>query len=329
MRPIRQMNRWGFARTADRSGLTDPGIHLRIKDSKVTWESLLKILKELSMKTSTRGIAIATRMITVTALCLFLHASTAAARVMYMVGDISGTVNGTAVDFGLNIKMDMTTGEETATVSRMDPEMGAILRQVTGIVTVAGPTGGATLQGSQNLFELSGGNFVNSATMYWPKTQDKLELIHTVSYTGGDTMRVVATINGTVPIISGRDKVKFGDFTEIMYWGASDKAAKAARSVTTGVGFKGDFSKAKFRTYKVEKAEEEEPIDGETGKGSTTIYIGTKASGPVLRSARDITTTYDELTGTMNVHLYNTLMPVEADINRGHSPREHQEHQEQ
>jgi G2F domain-containing protein len=281
------------------------------------------------MRPSIKGIAIAARAISVAALCFFLHTSTAAARVMYMVGNISGTINGTAVDFDLNIKMDMTTGEETATVSRMDPEMGAILRQVTAIVTVAGPTGGSTPQGGKNLFELSGGNFVNSATMYWPRTKDKLELIHTVSYAGGDTMRVSATINGTVPIISGHDKVKFEDFTEIMYWGGSDKGTEAARTVTTGVGFKGDFSKAKFRSYKVVKAEGDPvPIDDETGKGSTTIYIGPKSFGPVLRSARDITTTYDQLTGTMNVHLYNTLVPVEADTStlRGGSPRERREH---
>lgn len=69
------------------------------------------------------------------------------------------------------------------------------MRQVPAIGTVGGPTGGAEPQGGQNLFELSGGNFVNKAMVYWPKTGDKLELIHTVSYAGGDTMAVSATIN--------------------------------------------------------------------------------------------------------------------------------------
>ena len=267
------------------------------------------------MKPAMKSIAIVAR-ISLAALCLFLHASTATAKVMYMVGNITGTVNGTPVDFDLNIKMDMTTGEETATVSRMDPAMGAILRQVTAMVTVAGPTGGAPLDGTKNLFALSGGNFVNSATMYWPKTKDKLELIHTVRYTGGDTLDVTATMNGTVPVIRLEDEVKYEDFTEILYWGDSDCAnCKVARAVTTGVGFNGDFSKAKFRSYRVgsNKTTDPLPIDpGPGGKGSLTSYTGPQPTGPVLRTARDISTTYDEKTGTMHVHLYNFLTPVEA-----------------
>ena len=267
------------------------------------------------MKSSARGIIMVTRVLSVAALCVFLHSSAAAARVMYMVGNISGTVNGTAVNFDLRIRMDMDTGEETASVGRMDPAMGAILRQVTAMVTVAGPTGGSTPHGGQNLFELSGGNFVNSATMYWPHTGDQLELIHTVSYSGGDTMSVSATINGTVPIISGSDEVTFEDFTEIMYWDegtcetcAAATQSSAAQNVTTGVGFRGDFSNAQFRSYNVGG----NPFPGGGGKGSSTTYRGLGSSGPVLRSARDITTTYDPQTRTMNVHLYNTLTPVES-----------------
>jgi hypothetical protein len=258
------------------------------------------------MKIAGKGVTV-TRVIAVAALCLFLHASPAAAQVMYMVGDISGTVNGTAVNFNLHIKVDMKTGEETATVSNMDPEMGAILRQVTAMVTVAGPTAGATPQGGQNLFALSGGNFVNSATMYWPRTQDQLELVHTVSYSGGDTMKVVATINGTVPVISGRAEVKYANFTETMYWQKNrTQSAKEAQVVTTGVGFKGNFSQAKFRSYLVGETDEE------AGKGSTTTYTGQQPTGPVLRKAKDITTTYDPATRTMKVHLYNILTPIAA-----------------
>jgi hypothetical protein len=249
-----------------------------------------------------RSRAIVTRVIPVVLLSCLLSTSTAAARVMYIVGNISGTVNGTAVNFGLNIRMDMATGEETAAVTRMDPAMGAILRQVTAMVTIAGPTGGSTPQGGKNLFELSGGNFENSASMYWPKTGDQLELVHTVSYTSGDTMSVTATINGTVPIISGADEVVFADFTEIMYWANSTTPAQV---VTTGVGFRGDFSNAQFRSYTVGG----QPTKG--GKGSTTKYNGLPSPGPVLRAARSITTTYDPANRTMNVHLYNTLTPVE------------------
>lgn len=262
------------------------------------------------MRKETKGTKLVARLIPVAALCIFLlHSPIAAAQTMYMVGNISGTVNGKAVDFDLHIKMDMKTGEETATVSRMDPEMGAILRQVTAMVTVAGPTGGATPQGGQNLFALSGGNFVNSATVYWPRTKDELELVHKVSYSDGDTMTVNATINGTVPVIRGSDAVVFKDFSEIMYWGDSDgdRDAETSRTVTTGVGYQGDFSRAKARSYQVgAKASEEE------SKGSTTIYTGPQPSGTVLRSARDIEISYDPVKRTMNVHLYNTLTPVEA-----------------
>lgn len=265
--------------------------------------------------------------VSIVALCLFLQASTTAAQVMYMVGNISGTVNGTAVDFDLHIKLNMKTGEETARVSNMDPAMGAILRQVPAMVTIGGPTGGATPRGGQNLFKLSGGNFVNKATVYWPRTGDKLELIHNVSYSGGNTMNVSATMNGTVPIIEGHQRVAFQDFTEIMYWDGpgSQRGAKAAQAVTTGVGFRGDFSRAQFRKYQVggaEKlAEAEEPCDASVdpacdddaqAKGSTTTYIGVKPFGAVLRAARNITTTYNPVKRTMIVHLYNTLTPVEA-----------------
>jgi hypothetical protein len=280
------------------------------------------------MRSSERGIAMVTRVLSVAALCVVLHSSAAAARVMYMVGDISGTVNGTAVNFDLTIRMDMETGEETASVGRMDPAMGAILRQVTAMVTVAGPTGGSTPHGGDNLFDLSGGNFVNSATMYWPGTGDQLELIHTVTYSGGDTMNVSATINGTVPVISARDEVEFADFTEIMYWNGDscstcpaaaraesataikqvESATAGAQVVTTGVGFRGDFSNAQFRSYNVGG----NPFPGGGGKGSTTNYDGPGPSTPILRAARDITTTYDPVTRTMNVHLFNTLTPVES-----------------
>jgi len=246
------------------------------------------------------------------ALCFLPVASPVSAEVMYMVGRVSGTVNGTPVDFGINIKMDMKTGEETATVDHMDPSMGAILRQVTALVTVAGPTGGGTPHGGKNLFQLSDGNFVNSATMYWPSTRDSLELIHRVSYSGGDTMRVSATINGTVPVISGDDPVTYEDFTEIMYW--ADKACANCKTVgeqvvTTGVGFRGDFGKAQFRAYFVGTS----PFPGGgAGKGSTTVYTGKRPPGPVVRSARGITTTYDAAKGALNVHLFNTLTRVEA-----------------
>jgi G2F domain len=267
------------------------------------------------------------RGVSIAAVCFFLQTSTAAAQVMYMVGNISGTVNGTAVDFDLHIKLNMKTGEETARVGNMDPEMGAILRQVTAMVTIGGPTGGATPRGGQNLFKLSGGNFVNQATVYWPRMGDRLELIHNVSYSGGNTMKVSATMNGTVPIIEAHQRVVFDDFTEIMYWDSprSHRGAKAAQAVTTGVGFRGDFSRAQFRKYHVggvEKlAELEEPCDpnadpacedDEQAKGSTTTYTGVKPFGAVLRAARDITTTYDPVKRTMIVHLYNTLTPVEA-----------------
>jgi hypothetical protein len=270
------------------------------------------------MKSRARGIALVARVLSVAALCGIVQSSAADARVMYMVGNISGTVNGTAVDFDLRITMDMDTGEETASVSRMDPAMGAILRQVTAMVTVAGPTGGNTPHGGENLFDLSGGNFVNSATMYWPGTGDQLELIHTVTYSGGDTMNVSATLNGTVPVIRATDEVRFEDFTEIMYWDegscadcpgtAPGMAAMGAEQVvTTGVGFRGDFSNATFRSYTVGG----QPFPGGGGKGSTTRYEGGKPSTPVLRSGRNITTTYDAATRTMNVHLFNTLSPVE------------------
>ncbi len=98
------------------------------------------------MRPARMGVSVA-RVVAVAVLCSALQVSAAAARVMYMVGSISGTVNGTAVDFDLHITVDMKTGEETAKVTNMDPEMGAILRQVTAMVTVAGPTAGATPQG--------------------------------------------------------------------------------------------------------------------------------------------------------------------------------------
>src|SRR5687768_1700901 len=108
------------------------------------------------MRPETKARTSVQRVVRFAALCAFLCTSTATAQVMYMVGDISGTVNGKAVDFDVHIKLDMKTGEETATVGNMDPEMGAILRQVPAMVTVGGPTGGATPQGGDNLFKLSG-----------------------------------------------------------------------------------------------------------------------------------------------------------------------------
>lgn len=258
------------------------------------------------MRQSARGIVTVAKVFSVAALCVFLHGSAAAAQVMYMVGNISGNVNGTPVDFDLWIRLDMATGEETARVGGMDPAMGAILRQVTGMVTVGGPTGGATPQGGQNLFELSGGNFVNSASMYWPGTGDQLELVHNVSYSGGDTMNVSATIHGTVPVISADHEVEYADFTEIMYWDASSCTA-CPQTITTGVGFRGDFSNASFRSYKVGG----NPFPGGTGKGATTHYPGPRPPKPVVRAVRDMTTTYDAATQTMHVHLFNTLTPIE------------------
>lgn len=262
------------------------------------------------MKSKISGLAVATALLLLLPLSVPAANAASTPNVMYMVGTITGNVNGLPVDSDIHIKMDMKTGEETAEVSRMDPKLGAILRQVTAIVTVAGATGGATPQGGQNLFQLSNGNFVNSATMYWPKSKDKLELIHTITYTGGDTMNVSATINGTVPAITLRDEVKYKDFTEVMYWSDGTGAATdtgSKRAITTGVGFQGDFSKAKFRSYSVGAS-----LLMETGKGSTTEYTGPQPAGPVLRTGKDITTTYDAATRTMHVHLFNILTPIES-----------------
>ncbi|MCH9650625.1 MAG: hypothetical protein K0U98_20490 [Deltaproteobacteria bacterium] len=255
-----------------------------------------------------------------TAMALLMLASSATAEVMYIVGTISGTVNDTYVEFGLHIKMDMETGEETAKITNMDPEMGAIMRQVTAMVTIAGPTGGGTPQGGLNLFELSHGNFVNSASMYWPGTRDSLELIHEVTYDGGDTMQVTATMNGTVPIIKAEDEVEFSDFSETIYWdrdceGCDAESAKSGsnvssqQTVTTGVGFRGNFGAAHgFRQYVVGG----EPFPGGGGKGSTTTYNGPPSGSAIVRSARDITSTYSTEDRTMNVHLFNTLTPLES-----------------
>lgn len=242
---------------------------------------------------------------------LLAFAASASAEVMYIQGTISGTVNGEYVEWGLDIELDMETGEETAAVTNMSPEWGAIMRQVTAMVTIGGPTGGSTPQGGHNLFELSEGNYVNSATMYWPGTKDTLELIHTVSYTGGDTMHVDATLDGTVPVISAEDEVEFADFSETLYWesGGSGDSAASAQVVTTGVGFRGDFSQAHgFRQYLVGG----DPFPGGGGKGSTTNYTGGAPGGPVARFASDITSTYDPADRAMHVHLFNTLTPLES-----------------
>lgn len=240
---------------------------------------------------------------------LFVTAS-ASAQVMYIRGTISGNVNGKDVEFGLDIKLDMDTGEETAAVTNMDPEMGAIMRQVTAMVTIGGPTGGATPQGGSNLFELSEGNYENSATMYWRDTRDTLELIHTVSYIRGDTMNVEATINGTVPVISAEDEVEFSDFSETLYWRDQPAASDfSPQVVTTGVGFRGDFEAGHgFRQYLVGG----KPFPGGAGKGSKTTYVGPGSPGPVSRFASKITSTYDAEKRTMNVHLFNTLTPLES-----------------
>lgn len=239
--------------------------------------------------------------------------------IMYIIGNISGIVNDRYVDFGLNIKLNMDTGEETAQVNNMDEEMGAIMRQVTAMVTIGGPTGGQTTHELENLFELSNGNYINSASMYWPRTKDRLELIHTVTYEGGDTMNVKATINGSVPIISAEHAVEYRDFSETLYWEDckdcnKNKAQSGSQTkeMTTGVGFRGDFGSAHaFRSYLVDGVD----FGGGTGKGSKTTFVSSNdvsASGPIVRIARDITSTYDPRTHTMHVHLFNSLMPLEA-----------------
>jgi len=84
------------------------------------------------------------------------------------LNSISGNVNGEEVNFGLYIKLNMETGEEFAAVTNMAPQMGAIMRQVTAMVTI----GGATSGDIKNLFDLSNGNYVNYATLFWPNTND-------------------------------------------------------------------------------------------------------------------------------------------------------------
>ena len=228
-------------------------------------------------------------------------------QIMYMRGEISGVVNGKGINFGLEIKLDMESGEETAAVTHMDPEMGAVMRQVTAMVTIGGQTGGATPRGGKNLFQLTGGNFVNSATMYWPGTGDSLELIHRVSYTSGDTMKVAATISGTVPNISAEDEVKFSDFTETLYWEKQETPGVSSQVVITGVGFQGNFQATTgFRQYIVGDT----LFPGGVGKGSSTNYEGPSPPTSVERSARNISSTYNKETRTMHVRLINILTPV-------------------
>ena len=67
----------------------------------------------------------------------------------------------------------------------------------------------------------------------------------TVSYPGGDTMKVSDVLNQTVSIIAGDRPVIFNDFTEIMRWGCPLRraGAKTAQTGRTEVGFEGDFSR--------------------------------------------------------------------------------------
>ncbi len=224
--------------------------------------------------------------------------------VMFMEGVVTGTVNGTKVDFDVNIEMNFDTGEETASTGNLPPDMGAILEQVTAIFTIAGPTGGRRNPPlDANLFDLSGGNFTNLATVFWPDTEDTLEIIHDVTFDGGDTLFFSATMNGTVPVIELDDQVIYSDFRELLVPAENVPRVLAQQLIISGVGFQGDFTNAECRQYLAGS----NPVPTKICKGSHTLYEGDPAPDVIVRAARDISSVYDPDTQTLHVHLFNEL----------------------
>ncbi len=241
--------------------------------------------------------------LTLLVILTLVPAVAANAQIVTMLGDITGIVNGTPVNFDVEITLDISTGEETAEVRNMPPSLGAVLRPVTAMVTVGGPTGGLPLDGAVSLLQLSGGNFVNSATVFWPDLPDSIEIIHTVSTAGPDTLVFTCTMNGTAPQISLNDAVEIDDFSEVLRRGGN---VGGAESILSGPG---------QRPYRVggvpfPPCPPTCPGGGGTGKGSVTTYQGPPLPFDTIRSAFDLTTTYDPATEIMSVHLFNTLRPV-------------------
>ena len=105
--------------------------------------------------------------------------------------------------------------------------------------------------------------------------------------------------------------MEYRDFSETMYW-EDCKGCDKNKELTTGVGFRGKFGSAHaFRSYLVNG----EDFPGGTGKGSKTTFISpddVSLLGPMVRIARDITSTYDPKSHTMHVHLFNSLMQLES-----------------
>lgn len=142
---------------------------------------------------------------------------TASTRPTHVVGNLTGTVNGTAVNLHAYITMDYTNGHTHSEVSNVPPTLGSSLRVAMSIVTVAGGTCAVTSGGAVNGSTLFGGNMVRTGGLKYLGSGDSVTIVHNVSYTGGDSIHFTGTINGTIPVIAPTDSVALGDLNELWH----------------------------------------------------------------------------------------------------------------
>jgi hypothetical protein len=127
-------------------------------------------------------------------------------------GTLTGSVNGVELDASLT-GIGHDNGRVIADISSVDFTIGTDLCAFNSIITILCWTKSKEYGGALNGMSLTGGNFTRYVTVTLPDQGDTLHMIHVSQYVD-DTMRVQASVNGTVPEIPSGSSVQIVDYWE-------------------------------------------------------------------------------------------------------------------
>ncbi len=134
-------------------------------------------------------------------------------RPRHMYGNITGTVNGVAINAVLSIIMNHYNGFSDATISPIPASVGYSLQQAISLATIGAPPSACELNGAKNFSSL-GMTSVNNLTDLWYYSGDTLKVNYNTNSYGGDTIFVTGTITGTVPVLATNSTVSYIGWTD-------------------------------------------------------------------------------------------------------------------
>lgn len=170
------------------------------------------------------GVAPGTYTVTVTDAmgCSCSTSSTVPSRPRHIYGNITGTVNGVAINSVLSIVLNHYNGFSDANMSPIPPSVGYSLQQAISLATIAPNHNACELNGAKNLTSLGVTSATRNANVTY-YSGDTLQINYNVNSFGGDTAFLTGTITGTVPVLASGSTVNYVGWTDT--WKQSSTSA--------------------------------------------------------------------------------------------------------